>query len=79
VQFLWKGHQVARVDNDLCSGCASCVHRCQFKALSFSASQNKAYIDQFQCFGCGLCATECPQEAISLVERSALPALANVW
>lgn len=79
IRTLWKGHQVARIDRDLCNGCASCIHRCQFKALSFSASQQKAYVDQFQCFGCGLCATECPQDAITLVERASLPALANAW
>jgi len=79
IQSLWKGHHVARVDNELCNGCASCIHRCQFKALSFSATQNKAYIDLSQCFGCGLCATECPQDAITMVERTSMPALANVW
>lgn len=79
VKMLWKGHQVAQVDTELCNGCAQCIHRCQFKALSFSATQNKAYIDPFQCFGCGLCATECPQDAITMVERASLPALANVW
>jgi len=79
IRTLWKGHHVAQVNRDLCNGCASCIHRCQFKALSFSASQQKAYIDQFQCFGCGLCVSECPQDAITLVERASLPALANVW
>jgi len=79
IKILWKGHYVAKIDPELCNGCASCVHRCQFKALSFAPSRNKAYIDQFQCFGCGLCATECDQEAITMVERASLPALANVW
>ena len=79
IKMLWKAHYVAQIDPELCNGCASCVHRCQFKALSFIPSKNKAYIDQFQCFGCGLCATECDEDAITLVERASLPALANVW
>ncbi len=79
VRVLWRGHYVAKVDPELCNGCAACVARCQFRALSFAPSRNKAYIDQFQCFGCGLCATECDQEAITLVERASLPSLANVW
>ncbi len=79
IKLLWKGHYVAKIDPELCTGCASCVSRCQFKALNYSPSKNMAYIDQFQCFGCGLCVTECDQGAISLVERAKLPALANVW
>ena len=79
IRVLWKGHYVARVDPELCNGCAQCIHRCQFRALSFSPSRNIAYIDQYQCFGCGLCASECPQDAITLVERASLPALANEW
>jgi len=79
VRVLWRGHYVAKVDPELCNGCAACVARCQFRALSFAPTRNKAYIDQLQCFGCGLCATECDQEAITLVERASLPSLANVW
>ena len=79
IKLLWKGHYVAKIDPELCTGCADCVSRCQFKALNYSPSKNMAYIDQFQCFGCGLCVTECDQGAISLVERAKLPALANVW
>ena len=79
VRGLWRGHYVAKVDPELCNGCAACVARCQFRALSFAPTRNKAYIDQLQCFGCGLCATECDQEAITLVERASLPSLANVW
>ncbi|MFQ5924877.1 MAG: ATP-binding protein [Dehalococcoidia bacterium] len=79
VRGLWRGHYVAKVDTELCNGCTKCVARCQFKALNFAPTRNKAHIDLFQCFGCGLCATECDQEAITLVERASLPALANVW
>lgn len=79
VRVLWRGHQVAKVEPELCNGCGACVARCQFKALSFSSSRNEAYIDQIQCFGCSNCASECDQEAITLVERASLPALANVW
>ena len=79
VKVLWKGHYVAEIDPELCNGCASCIQRCQFRALSFVPTRNKAYIDPMRCFGCGLCVTECDQDAITLVERASLPALANVW
>jgi len=39
----------------------------------------KANIDMFKCFGCGLCETGCPRDAITLVERTSLPALKDVW
>jgi len=78
-KILWKGHYVAQIDPELCNGCASCIHRCQFKALNFVPTRNKAHIEATQCFGCGLCVTECDQDAIALVERSSLPALANEW
>ena len=79
LKVLWKGHHVARVDPERCNGCALCVARCQFKALTYSPSSDLAYIDPFQCYGCGLCRTPCRRDAISLLERASLPALANVW
>ncbi|KPJ49890.1 MAG: 4Fe-4S ferredoxin [Dehalococcoidia bacterium DG_22] len=79
IKTLWKGHYIAEVDADLCNGCGLCVRRCQFKALSFSASTLKANIDPFQCFGCGLCRDVCKPDAIKLVDRATLPAVAEVW
>ncbi len=76
---LIKSHYVAAVDYDICNGCGICIQRCQFGALKFEATTEKANIDQFKCFGCGLCETGCPRGAIELVERKSLPALAEVW
>jgi ferredoxin len=79
VQTLWKGHYVAEVDTGLCDGCAKCVRRCQFDALSFSPSSQKVHIDPLKCFGCGLCRNVCKPNAINLRERARLPAVAEVW
>lgn len=74
-----KGHYVAKVEPDLCNGCGRCLGRCQFGALTKEVLPNKAYIDMAKCFGCALCANVCPTGAITLVERSTLPGLADVW
>ena len=76
---LLKSHYVAIVDYALCNGCGICAQRCQFEALKFEVTIQKAGIDQFKCFGCGLCETGCPRGAIKLVERESLPALVEVW
>jgi len=74
-----KGHYVAMVDYDKCNGCGICAQRCQWGALKFEVTSEKANIDQFKCYGCGLCQTGCPRGAISLVPRVDLPAVAGVW
>ena len=74
-----KGHHVVFVDYDKCNGCGICAQRCQWGSLKFEATIGRPNIDQFKCFGCGLCETGCPRRAITLVERSSLPALAEIW
>jgi len=74
-----KSHYVAMVDYDKCNGCGICAQRCQWGALKFEVTSEKANIDLFKCYGCGLCETSCPRGAIELVERKSLPALAEVW
>jgi len=74
-----KSHYVAVVDYDKCNGCGICAQRCQWGALKFEVTSEKANIDQFKCYGCGLCETGCPRGAIKLVERKSIPALAEVW
>jgi len=79
VGALLKSHYVAQVDYDICNGCGICAQRCQWGALKFEVTTQKANIDQFKCYGCGLCETGCPRGAIKLLDRTSLPALADVW
>ncbi len=74
-----KGHYVARVDYEKCNGCGICAQRCQWGALKFQTTRGTANIDMYTCYGCGLCHTACPRQAIDLIERGAVPAVAEVW
>ena len=71
VETMFRGEQVARVDEELCSGCGSCEDACQFKAISSRqvSGEHKAMINSQQCFGCGLCRNACPEEALAMVGR----------
>jgi len=74
-----KGHHVAMVDYDKCNGCGICAQRCQWGALKFEVTTEKANVDIFKCYGCGLCQTGCPRGAIKLEPRVNVPAVAEVW
>jgi len=74
-----KSHYVAEVDYDKCNGCGVCAQRCQWGALKFEVTTEKANIDPFKCYGCGLCETGCPRKAIELKWRADVPAVAEVW
>ncbi len=43
----------AQVDPEACTGCESCVDRCQVKAIR--VENGSAGIDKGKCIGCGLC------------------------
>ncbi|MFX1389260.1 MAG: 4Fe-4S binding protein [Promethearchaeota archaeon] len=55
------------VDSELCTGCASCVDRCQLNAITLI--DDISSIDLKRCIGCGNCVTVCPSEAISLHKK----------
>ena len=59
---------IAEHDPDACTGCMTCVDRCQFEA--FTEDGDKARLSQDRCFGCGLCAMTCTSDAIAIRERS---------
>jgi Na+-translocating ferredoxin:NAD+ oxidoreductase subunit B len=56
---------VAMMDQELCTGCQSCIDRCQMSALVMN-DQDRADINPERCIGCGLCVTTCPSGALSL-------------
>ena len=63
-----KSNYFARVDGEICTGCAICLDRCQMEAIKLL--DEKASIDLDRCVGCGLCVTTCPTEVLSLVKKS---------
>ncbi len=59
------GAQVARVDQDKCISCMTCVNACPYNA-PFVNVDRKAEISPAKCMGCGICASECPAHAIRI-------------
>jgi len=58
---------IARLDDDLCTGCGTCEDRCQVDAIAMG--DERAVLDVHQCIGCALCVSTCPEEALSMEPR----------
>ena len=78
-QNFFRAEYVCRVDEDMCTGCRTCMSQCQFGAQFYSSALGKVFIDPGRCFGCGVCRAVCPHDAIALLPRHADPVAANLW
>ena len=58
---------IVKLDEDACTGCETCIDRCQVKAMKMA--DDVVEINYPLCIGCGLCVSTCPTQALSLVER----------
>ncbi len=56
---------VARVNEDLCSGCHICIGLCPYGAISFNEEKKVAEVNEVLCKGCGTCTAACPSGALS--------------
>jgi ferredoxin len=72
----------AVVDPAVCSGCGTCLDRCQFDALALA--DDVCSVDPVRCVGCGLCTSACDAGALRLDRRPSgetppTPASAEEW
>ncbi len=58
-----------KIDDTLCTGCETCIERCQMDAIQLNDDE-LANVNLDRCIGCGLCVTTCPTEAICLERKS---------
>ncbi len=57
----------SKVDPKLCTGCGTCIDRCQLNAITII--DDISSIDRKRCIGCGNCVTVCPSDAITLNKK----------
>jgi heterodisulfide reductase subunit A2 len=59
--------QVSWVDEDLCSGCGTCITVCPYSAIELikeKDGKSHAKVNEALCMGCGACAAACPSGAM---------------
>jgi heterodisulfide reductase subunit A len=57
---------VARLNEDLCSGCGICLNLCPYNALERVAETGLTRVVEALCQGCGACVAACPANALDL-------------
>jgi NAD-dependent dihydropyrimidine dehydrogenase PreA subunit len=57
----------AQVNSELCTGCGSCVEKCQMDAITLENEVSIINLDR--CLGCGVCSVRCPSSAISFHQK----------
>jgi len=64
-----QSNYYAQVDETLCTGCETCMDRCQMEAIEVIDGISNVLLNR--CIGCGLCVTTCPTEAMQLIKKPA--------
>ena len=54
----------AYIQDELCSGCKTCIPLCPFSAITFDAKEEVAVLNGALCKGCGTCVAACPSGAL---------------
>jgi len=59
---------IARVNEDMCSGCRICETVCEYGAIRMNLKEGryKAEVLEAVCKGCGVCGSACPAKAITM-------------
>jgi len=71
---------IARINEDVCSGCKFCEPICEYGAIKMEEVNGKlrAHVIEALCKGCGVCGSTCPAGAISMLHFTDDQILAQV-
>ena len=65
---FWATNYYASVNTETCTGCGTCVERCQVNAAAVDDSVGISFVNLSRCIGCGNCVVTCPTGAMSLLK-----------
>ena len=68
LQSVAPSNFIVRVDGESCTGCGTCIERCQMEALCLV--DDKVSLNGDYCMGCGNCVSTCPAGALEMVRHS---------
>jgi len=60
---------IARIDEDECIQCGSCVEACPVEAITDGHNGDIPKVNELLCLGCGVCALNCQSESLKLKSR----------
>jgi len=66
---FWATNYYASVSTETCTGCGTCVERCQVNAVAVDDSLGTSFVNLSRCIGCGNCVVTCSTGAMSLVKK----------
>jgi Na+-translocating ferredoxin:NAD+ oxidoreductase subunit B len=66
---VWSHNYFAAVNAENCTGCGTCVERCQVNAIKIDEASGCAVVNLDRCIGCGNCVVTCTSEALKLVKK----------
>jgi Na+-translocating ferredoxin:NAD+ oxidoreductase subunit B len=66
---FWATNYHAQVDPSVCTGCGTCVERCQVNATAVDKKKGISVVNLDRCIGCGNCVVTCAAKAITLVKN----------
>jgi heterodisulfide reductase subunit A len=71
---------VAKVNEDLCSGCRVCESACGYHAINVEKVGDKsvAKVTEGLCRGCGICSSACPMDAVTMPNYSDCQIVAQI-
>ncbi|KYK21174.1 disulfide reductase [Thermoplasmatales archaeon SG8-52-4] len=57
---------ISYVEEDLCSGCSTCISVCAYNAIELVKEDDKSHakVNEALCMGCGACVASCPSGAM---------------
>jgi len=61
--FVELEPNTSSIQEEICSGCKTCIAMCPFSAVSYDGEKAVAVINEALCKGCGTCVAACPSGA----------------